>query len=217
MTAFKRNQLEAAIAGVLEPRSAEPSSELRTRIKKLLETDRALGREPRASREERRRFAFFTSEGPGSGVEVWFSPYEVFAVLTALRVMAHGWSHSFAVSVMRRIRADLEEQHGRIMREDPKRLFDQAEIRRNAKEGAMAFDNTDPVLLTIVPRAGTVQNDEAEPFACAVCRGADKAWAFCTKVAGGRGAATTMFEVATIAHRVADKLLQTQPSRRGPG
>ena len=41
---FKRNQIEAAIAFVLEPGSAKPSSEILTRIKRLLETDRGLGR-----------------------------------------------------------------------------------------------------------------------------------------------------------------------------
>ena len=41
---FKRNQVEAAISRVVEPGSAKPSSELRTRMKRLRETDRALGR-----------------------------------------------------------------------------------------------------------------------------------------------------------------------------
>ena len=41
---FKRNQVEEAIALVFEPGSAKPSSEMRTRLKRLLETDRGLGR-----------------------------------------------------------------------------------------------------------------------------------------------------------------------------
>ena len=37
---FKRNQVEEAIACVLEPGSAKPSSEMRTRLRRLLETGR---------------------------------------------------------------------------------------------------------------------------------------------------------------------------------
>jgi hypothetical protein len=102
MLQYKRNQIEEAISGVLEPRSPEPTSELRTRLKRLLETDRALGRVPRCADPERANFAFYSAEAPGSGVEVWFSEYEAFALLNGLRLMGHGWPQGFAVSVMRR-------------------------------------------------------------------------------------------------------------------
>ena len=55
---FKRNQVEEAIACVLEPGSAKPSSEMRTRLRRLLETDRALGRSKRSPDPERANFAF---------------------------------------------------------------------------------------------------------------------------------------------------------------
>ena len=42
MPGFKRNQVEEAISRVLEPPSPEPTSDLRTRLKRLLDTDRAL-------------------------------------------------------------------------------------------------------------------------------------------------------------------------------
>jgi hypothetical protein len=41
---FKRNQIEEAIAHLFVPNCQEPPSELRTRIKRLLELDRSLGR-----------------------------------------------------------------------------------------------------------------------------------------------------------------------------
>ena len=41
---FKRNQVEEAIANVLEPGSAKASPAMRTRLKRLLETDRSFGR-----------------------------------------------------------------------------------------------------------------------------------------------------------------------------
>ncbi|HET7493049.1 MAG TPA: hypothetical protein VFK01_14350, partial [Bradyrhizobium sp.] len=55
---FKRNQVEEAIACVLEPGSAKPSSQMRTRLKRLLETDRGLGRSKRSRDPERANFAF---------------------------------------------------------------------------------------------------------------------------------------------------------------
>jgi hypothetical protein len=41
---YKRNQIEEAIARVFAPNCKKPPSELRTRIKRLLELDRSIGR-----------------------------------------------------------------------------------------------------------------------------------------------------------------------------
>jgi hypothetical protein len=216
MSEYKRNQVEEAISGVLEPRSPEPTTELRTRLKRLLETDRALGRGPRSSDPERANYAFYSTDAPGSGVEVWFSDYEAFALLNGIRLMGHGWPQSFAVSVMRRVRPELEKQHARILKQDAKLLFDEDEIRRHAKEGDMAFDNTDPVLLTIVSKSGAAKNEEIEPNACAICRGPSEAMKFIREAGGGVGA-WTMFELVTVAHRLANALSRTEPRRRGRG
>jgi hypothetical protein len=40
----KRNQIEEAIARIFTPKSGEPPSDLRTRIKRLLGLDRSTGR-----------------------------------------------------------------------------------------------------------------------------------------------------------------------------
>ena len=79
---FKRNQVEEAIALVFEPGSAKPTSELRTRLKRLLETDRGLDRNKRSADPERANFAFYSTDAPGRGVENWFSDYDAFALLT---------------------------------------------------------------------------------------------------------------------------------------
>jgi hypothetical protein len=216
MLEYKRNQIEEAISAVLEPRSQEPTSELRTRIKRLLETDRALGRVPRSADPERANYAFYSAEAPGSGVEVWFSEYEAFALLNGLRLMAHGWPQGFAASVMRRVRPELEKQHARILKQDAKPLFDQEAIRRDAREGDMAFDNTDPVLLTIVSKSGVAPNEQGEPHRCAVCRGPKAATKFAWEASMGAGA-WTMFELATVAHRFSKALGRTEPRHRGRG
>jgi hypothetical protein len=74
----KRNQVEEAISGMSDHGGQAPSVELRTKLKRLLETDRNLGRNARSTDPERANFAFFSAEAPGSGVEVQFSEYEAF-------------------------------------------------------------------------------------------------------------------------------------------
>ena len=94
---FKRNQVEEAIACVLEPESAKPSSEMRTRLRRLLETDRALGRSKRSPDPERANFAFSGMDAPGRGFENWFTGYESFALLTGLRLMRDRWPQGLVV------------------------------------------------------------------------------------------------------------------------
>jgi hypothetical protein len=213
MSAYKRNQVEAAIASLLEPRAGEPSTELRTRLKRLLDTDRAAGRIVRARDPGRSNYAFYSAESPGSGVEVWFSDYEAFALLTGISLLRHGWPQSFVVLLMRRVRPALEKEHDRILKLDPARLFDEEAIRRKAKAGDMAFDVTEPVLLTIVSRSGSVRGEETEPQAYAICRGPEDAMRFFAE--SGGGGTVTMFELVSVAHRLGNALRRIEPQRRG--
>src|SRR5438128_2509126 len=150
---FKRNQIERGIARVFDPNSQKLPSELRTRIKRLLELDRSIGRKRRSKDAEEADFAFFSDEAPGTGADILFSEYEVFALLNALRIMEHGWPQGFAVSIMRRVRLDLEKEHARTLKQHPDKLFDQQAIRARARPGDIAVDNTDPVFLTIASKA----------------------------------------------------------------
>ena len=129
---YKRNQIEEAIARIVVPNCKELPSELRTRIKRLLELDRSMGRKVRSKYAEEANFAFFSEKAPGTGADISFSEYEAFALFNGLRIMNHGWPQSFAVSIMRRVRADLEREHARILRQDPKELFDWEAIRIEA-------------------------------------------------------------------------------------
>jgi hypothetical protein len=218
MLAFKRNQVEEAISRVLEPNLREPTTELRTRLKRLLDTDRALGCSPKSTNAEDANYAFYSDKPPGSGTEVWFSGYEAFALLTGLRLMGHEWPQGFAVSVMRRVRPELERQHARVMTLDPQKLFDQEEIFRNARPGDMAFDNIDPVLLIIASPPRSASNDQPRSMECSISRGPAEAWEFVRNAYGGFGAAaSTMFELTTVAHRLSRELTKTEPRRRGRG
>jgi hypothetical protein len=205
---YKRNQIEEAIAHIVAPNCEEPPSELRTRIKRLLELDRSISRKVRSKDPE--NFAFFSEEAPGTGADILFSEYEAFALLNGLRIMNHGWPQSFAVSIMRRVRVDLESEHARILRQKPDKLFDWEAIRSRASPGAIAVDNADPVFLTLASK--TSAPDEA-PLP-AVCHG----WQKVTEFSRGVGASSvTTFELATLAHRLNQELRKTAPRRRGRG
>ena len=131
---FKRNQVEEAISRMSDHGAQPPSAELRTRLKRLLETDRNLGRSPRSTDPERANYAFFSAGAPGSGSEVRFSEYEAFALFTAWRFLEHGWPQASAVSILRRARPRLEPKHAEILQWDPAALFDEKKI-QNLHDG----------------------------------------------------------------------------------
>jgi hypothetical protein len=211
---YKRNQVEEAIARLAVPNCEKPSPELRTRIKRLLDLDRSIGRKLRSKDAEEANFGFFSDEAPGTGADVSFSEYEAFALLNGLRIMNHGWPQSFAVSIMRRVRLDLEREHAGILRQDPDKLFDLEAIRAAALPGAIAVDNTDPVFLTIASKAQRAPDESRTAPLAAVCHGLEKVGEF----SRGVGASSvTFFEVVTLAHRLQQELMKTEPRRRGRG
>ncbi len=211
---YKRNQIEEAIARIVVPNCEEPPSELRTRIKRLLELDRSIGRKPRSKDAEEANFGFFSEEAPGTGADISFSEYDVFALLNGLRIMGHHWPQGFAVSIMRRVRVDLEREHARILRQPPDKLFDQQTIRARARPGDIAVDNADPVFLTIASKEERASDEGQTAPLSAVCQGLQKVSEFSRDVGAS---SVTMFEVATLAHRLHQELMKTEPRRRGRG
>ena len=158
--------------------------------------------------------AFFSAASPGKGSEVWFSGYEVFALGVGLRLMRHGWPQSFVVKVLRRVRRKLEAAHSITLAQDPKWLFDQEEIRRNAREGDAAYNNQDPFLLSIVSARGAESGEDNSPIACSVDRGDAEAWKFAREHRAAGGVWTSLDVVGT-AHQVAAALAHTKPQPRG--
>jgi hypothetical protein len=211
---YKRNQIEEAIARIFYPNRQKPSSELRTRIKRLLELDRSMGRKVRYGDAEEANFAFFSEEAPGTGADISFSEYEAFALLNGLRMMDHGWPQSVAVSIMRRVRRNLEREHARILRQDPDKLFGWEAVRAGAHHGNIAADNTDPVYLTVASTAQPALHKGQKALVSAVCRGYQRVGKFRRQV---RASSMTMFEVVTLTHSLHMELMKTAPSPRGRG
>ncbi len=79
---YKRNQLEEAILGAEGSDPAMEGAETRIRTKRLLDLDRK--QVPDARRPFANTYAFYGSKAPGTGFEVLFSSYEVFALWVGL-------------------------------------------------------------------------------------------------------------------------------------
>jgi hypothetical protein len=207
---FKRNQVEEAIASVLEPGSAKPSSEMRTRLKRLLVTDRALGRSKRSPDPERANFAFSVIDAPGRGQENWFTEYEAFALLTGLRLMEQDWPQGLVVAALRRVKPDLEQHHARILSQNPPILFDADQIRQQARPGDLAVSNTDPVFLVIQSKN---REHNASANRAALCQGQAELMRFIKT--GGPGQTWTVAELGTSVHALSLALAKTTPRTRG--
>ncbi|MGD1212955.1 MAG: hypothetical protein ABR973_16590 [Candidatus Acidiferrales bacterium] len=208
---FKRNQIEEAIAHVFEPGLAKPSSEMRTRVKRLLETDRGLGRNKRSAHPESANFAFYSMDEPGRGVENWFSGYEAFALLIGLRLMRLDWPQGLAVAVLRRVKPELKKHHARILTQDPAVLSDE-QRRQRAKPGDLDVDNPDPVFLAI---NSTDRKDRSGSNPAAICRGQNELMRFIK--AQGVGQTCTVLELGNSVHALSSALAKTTPRKRGRG
>jgi len=132
MITYKRNQLEDPIARLSGEPPVKPSTELLTRIKRLLDTNRALEVRPRSQWPELANHAFFSGSSPGKGTEVRFSGYEAFALALGLQMLGHKWPQKFVVETLRRLRPELEKHHEKIRALDPRKLFDEDQLRGNA-------------------------------------------------------------------------------------
>jgi hypothetical protein len=208
MTRYKRNQLEEAIIRTLG--ASEPAQDLKLRIKRLLLTDRRLGRGRRSDRRPD-HYAFYSGKPQGSGTEVMFTEFEVFAVLAALLLLKHGIPQAKVVSILREVRPELEAAHQEILNRDPKELFDEDRIRAMGSAGAIAVDSTAPIFLAFVELdigKGRVH------ATIAVARGLDELGKF-FKEHSVVGSGTTFFQFTRLIHTLTINLSQTRPIKRG--
>ena len=174
---YKRNQIEEAIFRSFGARE-ERRKELRFRIKRLLVTDRRLGRNTRSARKKDKHYAFFGQEPPGSGTEIMFSAYEAFALLAGVMLLEHGLPQARVVKVMRLVRPSFERAHSDILKKYSATLFDKDAILANAREGMIYVNNTDPVFLVFVRVTASEVDEEDGGTAVAVCRGPDELQSF---------------------------------------
>jgi hypothetical protein len=212
MPTFKRNQVEQAISLAIDPTVEKPSADLLNRLKRLLDTDRSLGRSAKARDPELATYAFFSQDAAGSGIEVRFQEYEAFALLIGWRFLDHGFPQQNAVLALRRMRSLLEQEHARIIQLDPQALFDQERIRAAARPGQLYVNNTAPVFLVV----SSSEEDKAKTEERSI-----KSITFCRSEAElmrlikSHFGLNTIFELVGTAHLFHDCLLKTQPKQRG--
>jgi hypothetical protein len=206
---FKRNQIEEALARVIQPGTATLNSQTAGRVKRLLELDRARGRNKRSQDPAKSNFAFHRVESPGRGHDNPYSEYEVFAVLIGVKLMQHGLSQRGVVGLLRRLRPELEWHHARILRENPSSLFDEASLMRaRVKPGQMAVNNTDPTFIVVYSEQG-----RKESMSVAICRGERELSELYHRC--GPGYAFTLIELVNFAHALSAALARATPQKRG--
>ncbi len=213
---FKRNQVEEAIFRTFGANDEQRRNELKLRAKRLLVTDRRMGRYLKSANEEDLHYAFFGEEPPGSGTEIMFSAYEAFALLSALILLEHGFPQARAVRILRLVRRSFEAAHSFILSKDPAKLFDKNAVYANASPGMMYVDNTDPVFLAFVGTTAPSINEETGSTPAAVCQGQAELQSF-IKQHAGPGTGATFFELVGVMHKLKINLSQTRPVKRGRG
>lgn len=209
MILYKRNQVEDAIVARLGADDAKSRASAKTRLKRLLDTDRAEGVRPNSDRPEFANYGFFSGDAPGKGGEIQFSEYESFALLTGLQMLMHKWPQKFVVESLRGVRPKLERQHKKIMRLDRTKVFDPDQIRLQARAGDPVFATTSPVFLLIWSDQ-RMAGDPAptveifDDYRAAFARSLEKA-----------GRSTTWLELTHSAHALSEQLSKSLPRRRG--
>jgi hypothetical protein len=212
MKQFKRNQVQEAIWRTLGAKDAR-AAELKLRLHRLFVVDRRLGRAKGGRNRAVSRYAFYSQEPPGSGIEVMFSGFEAFALLVAIMLLEHGIPQATVVSILRQVRRDLEAAHAQRLKMDRKVLFDPQAVREMAKPGMIATDNTAPVFLAFVRLSGSEVDGKVHE-AITVCRGHAELVAFIAKYSVP-GEGTTFFELVSLMWKLSDNLAQTRPIKRG--
>jgi hypothetical protein len=214
MEKYKRNQLEEAISRLFGEKSAEPSSGVRTRMKRLLDLDRGLPWNSRSNKPELANCAFYSGSSPGKGIEVLFSDYEAFALVTALKMLNHNWPQKFVVETLRRYRRELEGRHRNILSQDPDKLFDEEQIKATARPGGLAANSTSPMFFLIWSDDRYSRDSAAVAQSAKIFDDENTALKFTLEKAGR---SSTWLELTRSAHALATELSKTLPRKRGRG
>lgn len=196
---FKRNQVEDAISRAIGERSAHPSSTLKTRLKRLLDVDRKLGKSAA-------RFAFYAKTPGGKGAEITFSFADACALFIGVRMLEHNWPQNFVVSSLRHIRSDLARRHEAILRRP---------VQQPAapQTGAMAFAGPTSDFLLIVSDIRTPRKTPSEPYLRLFDNQAE-AFTFQMEEVGR---SCSWFSLEGPARLLHEQLLTSLPRRRGRG
>lgn len=155
---FTRGQIEWAIAQAAsrtEGPGGEPRHDLKMKLKRLLDIDRKKGIDAAQAWSEFRRFAFLEGGLPGKGFAISYTPYDAFALLLGLHLLDNNVPQMAVIRLLRRIRPELEREHGRILRLSPESLAEKKHsLERRIKEGLLVENPRKMVFLVLPTGAG---------------------------------------------------------------
>jgi hypothetical protein len=203
---FKRNQVEEAISRAVGERSAEPSSTLKMRLKRLLDVDRNL--KASSSKSARAPFAFYSKEPGGKGTEISFSIADVCALLIGVRMLDHGWPQNLVVSGLRQIRLDLAHRHEQILKRP---IFQRKS--EPSQAGELAFTHPDSDFLLVISDSGRNSKSSGEPY-LRLFDNQTQAFAFQMEKVGR---SCSWFSLEGPARMLHEHLSNSLPKRRGRG
>lgn len=209
--AYKRNQVEEAIAMIGGLSGHRPPATLRNKLKRLLDTDRVLDRNDNTKGSERRCHAFFSGQLPGTGVDASFSEYEGFALLCGWYLLEHGWPQTTVVSSLRQVRRKLAAKHAEILQWEPSELFNKQKVVGRLKTAKPFALNTRPIFLAIISRRGRPMPREVDHTRTIDILDEHEVEAKRREP----GLSLTTLELVTIAHQFRRALQNTTPRKRG--
>lgn len=208
---FKRNQVEEAIASSLAAADLGSEGDAKSRIKRLLDTDRAF-----AENETEEKFAFSTQAPPGSGADTWYSDYEVFALRLGLALLRFGWPQRTAVQILRQARRKLEREYKRFRAQSPSELFAPEKLRQRVKPGTVMLGSANPVFLAIMsPGRNAKGRLLSTSHAFEVCRDEYTLQRYQREQLQAGFLSVIVIELTFAAHDLAAWLAQTKPAKRG--
>ena len=133
---YKRSQVEQVI-GMLEFRLADGRIDpaLRSRLKRLLDADRASVSDDQV--RAGKRLAFVDGIKPGAGSEIGYSAYQAFALLTGVRLLQGGITEGRTVALLQRTRPTLERAFKRIAAVPRRQLQDDYKNQDDPKDSGI--------------------------------------------------------------------------------
>jgi hypothetical protein len=211
--AFKRDQVERAIAattGRISNAQNRPDASLKADLKRLINLDRSLGIQTRKGHLS--RFAFFDGPPPGSGFDVTYSFERAFALLLAERLLQCGLTQLKAVTRVRSIRSDLDNQVRHIFEAPRQKAHPQLSDERRLNLRTLRTVADDPAamvfLLTVGSPAADLEIDEPR-----FCSSDETSRVLIERAKKGR--ATIVIEIADLVLDLRHNLARAPAIRRG--
>lgn len=218
---YKRNQVEEALAYALHFRPpVQPG--LRLEIKRLLDTDRRIGINPRARTPDFRHLAFVSHRPEGTGFNIEYADYDVFAIYVGIKLLRAGFTQLGVATLMRRLRPALAEKHQEILSWEPASLLDNqpdVDLETRVSEGQMVktLENMVCLILPTGKYSGPAfkaqaDQDQGRPANIAQGKGAIEDRLQIELASGGTPIA---IELVNPTHRLAYWLRRTERLERG--